>query len=694
MVFDVTKPETKTRLNSEQIRDNFEAVGRASDLKCFAQDPPDLTLFVQPGIFYTITTSSITWAGGASPPIDTTTGGLPGQKRIVVVEMTQFGTVYLNYGSWVTPPTVPTAPTYSASSIALAEVLVTFNDSEIIDGQVTDIRPLINLGNAGTSMISPELQTYQATAGQTVFITTNFTFVPGADEILVWSGGVFQTPVVDYTEPNDHTVQFSVARPLNERVTIWKVGISAAPAALALADLTDVTTDEADAFHNADAADATNPFLTESGHNAIDHLTDVPSLAPVAVHITSTATTIVGMRHHAEEIEATDNFTFTSETNVQGVLDDLETNFYQKFLEEHESTGVHGPNVTITNTTTTEALLITQQGDVTATGSVKILQQGAGNALRLEKSSTTTQPCLQVLMTGAGHGVSIDQRGNNYGLYVTTTSVSTSPAVHINNEADDRAMQIVQFANNNGLYINKWGTGAGAVIHINNQGTGDGLYINNTRGANGIQINNQANSPTAALYVNNITTGSGRAVRVDNSSSGYTLYLNKITTTGGDVLAIANAGSGYDVYGSSGRWNVAKSGNANFADVRVGGGTGVATGFFSLAQGVNLTINSTGGITPTNSYHRVDTYASAASDNLDYINASSVPVGTILVLMSVNTARNVNVRNKAVGGNIDLHGGDDFLINTTDAVLTLLRQSTSASSGAWEWVEITRSTNE
>ena len=543
MVFDVTKPAENTRFNSQQIRDNFEAVGRASDLKCFEQDPPDRTIYVQPGRYYTVTTASTLFPGGDTDPIDTTTGGLLGQERIVVVEITDAVTLYLNYGAWAAAGSA-VAPTYNPSNIALAEVLVTFNDQEIMDDQITDVRPLINLGNTGTEIISPEIFTTTATPGQTNFDTSSsFTFVPNASELLVWTGGVFQTPVIDYTEPNDHTVQFAVPRPVGERVTIWKVGISAVPATMSLYDLSDVSGNEADAFHNADAATAINPFLTISGHTAIDHTT-LPFYGPIAIHLSTTATSV---RHHASLIEATDNFTFSSATNVQGVLDDVEGNIYQPFLAQHKNDGTHGPKVTIDQTTSNDALIINKAGVGTAVNlsipvgstavGVTINNSGLSNGLLVKQATSASAAGIRIEQSANNNGLVIlkSGAGAGYGIYVLNSG--TDPSIYIEQAGNGKGLRIAQAGSDNAVVIEKSSPDASSAVLINNSGAGVALYVRQT-------------------------SVSSQGIRVDQGTANTTIFLNKLNGGAGDVINISNSGSGYDIRGHNSNWWYDKSGNS------------------------------------------------------------------------------------------------------------------------------------
>lgn len=95
----------------------------------------------------------------------------------------------------------------------------------------------------------------------------------------------------------------------------------------------------------------------------------------------------------------------------------------------------------------------------------------------------------------------------------------------------------------------------------------------------------------------------------------------------------------------------------------------------------DLTIASDA-ITVANSYHRIDTEAAAATDNLATING-----GTnfqIVMLQTTSSSRDVTVVHGA--GNIYLNGLADFVLDNSRDVLVLVK------TGA-EWNEVCRSNN-
>ncbi len=96
----------------------------------------------------------------------------------------------------------------------------------------------------------------------------------------------------------------------------------------------------------------------------------------------------------------------------------------------------------------------------------------------------------------------------------------------------------------------------------------------------------------------------------------------------------------------------------------------------------DLTVNS-GKIDATRSYHRVDTESGAATDDLTEIDHTQVDDGALLILIGVDPARIVTVKQAASPGNIILDNGADFALSE-NATIYLQRRGTV-------WVEINRS---
>ena len=103
-------------------------------------------------------------------------------------------------------------------------------------------------------------------------------------------------------------------------------------------------------------------------------------------------------------------------------------------------------------------------------------------------------------------------------------------------------------------------------------------------------------------------------------------------------------------------------------------------GKYNITRG-DITI-ATGAITPTTSYVRLDTQASAATDDLDTINGGVI--GDIVILETRISSRDVVVKDGT--GNLGLAGGADFTLVNKSSTITLIYDGTS-------WLEMSRSSN-
>ena len=90
-------------------------------------------------------------------------------------------------------------------------------------------------------------------------------------------------------------------------------------------------------------------------------------------------------------------------------------------------------------------------------------------------------------------------------------------------------------------------------------------------------------------------------------------------------------------------------------------------GYVKLGPGSTLTISS-GVITVTGNYHKVDTQSSAASDDLDTVNTGAT--GLVVFLQSVNDGRNVVIKHAT--GNIYCVGGKDITLDTNYEIAVLV----------------------
>lgn len=174
------------------------------------------------------------------------------------------------------------------------------------------------------------------------------------------------------------------------------------------------------------------------------------------------------------DIAVTDNFNYSNSTDVQGVLDDIETNIYQEFLDEHNADGTHGPQVTIDQTNDASALTVDQTTAASA-NVINVVNSGTGDALFINQD-------------GNGRGLCIDNDGVTISLVVTHTSAGTS-------------------AN---------------AIAVENGGTGDGLFVDQTGNGRGICVDNDGSGIGVQLTQN----GANVALNIDQTSANDRATIN------------------------------------------------------------------------------------------------------------------------------------------------------------------------
>lgn len=586
-IFDITKPATSTRLNSQQLRDNFTALGRANDLRCRASDPADLNVNVEPGVF-SVSSTTATQFDGDFVTIDTETGGAVGQERVFVVEMSEVtdgygdvtGELVLNTSGMWAPAGTATAPNFTTGNIGLCTVLVAYQDTEITDSQITDVRPIVNLGSAA---------------------------IP--------------------------------------------------PTGLALADLSDVDGNQSAAFAAADSPTALNPFLT-------------PTTAPIPTiqsNISTLQTDVSGHfagssdRHTAADVNIVDNFTFSNASDLQEFADDVENNIFQEFLDEHLSTGEHGPKVTINQTNNDNALTIsgasaadimTVSDSGTATG--RMLQITAdntngGSSVRLVCNRTS--PAFRLEKDGEGPGISILHNATTSGqnaIFISTTNTTSNatPSLVISHAPPSgNAMEVD--VKNFGISVTAT-TGASSSNYA--------YFASGVANIIGYRADMSATSVAPGVRVTQASTTTGTGIQILKTGAGS-----------GAAISITNSGSGNDIVGNLSRWSVNAMGHSSFGNVRAGAGSGVNQGFLVLTEGAALTITIGGLITPTHSFHEVRANT-GTSDQLDNIEVSGVPDGTILILKPLN-GHTITIRDRQGGsGEIHLNNAVNISFNVNDRI--------------------------
>ena len=107
-------------------------------------DPPDNTVVVEAGTYVKSDGSaSVTFAGGVSP----TFGTVGADSRIDLLTIDDAGTLAVTVG---VQSASPTAPTYPAAKLVIAEVTIDETTTVVIfDADIRDVRPFLNLGAGG-----------------------------------------------------------------------------------------------------------------------------------------------------------------------------------------------------------------------------------------------------------------------------------------------------------------------------------------------------------------------------------------------------------------------------------------------------------------------------------------------------------------------------------------------------------------
>jgi len=553
VIFDPNKPTTSTKFVSADIRDNFNALSRANDLRSSAQDVPDLTVVVQSGRFQFNSIESHLFAGGNSPTLDTTSGGTIGQERIAILQIDVSSVLSWKYGNWATAGSA-TSPNFDGNKITVSQVIITHDMTEITETELSDIRPFVNLSAGG---ISPILLTVAATdvlgptLGQVAFDTSSlFSYTVGMSELLIYIDGVYQTEGIDYVETDEYTITFNAAVDAGSRVTIWKVGLAAQPGNLNFSDLDDISTNESAAFNAADVPTAINPFLTVSGHSNIDHSAIVPILTMLTDittlqgHVTS-----VAGAHAASAISVVDNLTFASPTTVQEAVDSMQV-LRDDFLNEHTIAGVHGPKVTI-------------------------IQTDADSALTIDKTNTDAGVAVVISNSGTGKAVTIDHNGTSDLLTTTHSGLGGISFVinHDNVANASIAMTVVNSGLSNAMKITQVSASLPA-LHIDSCDAS--ILIDNSSGTgNALQINQ---------------SGIGKGLSITQAGANVATLFNKTNVDSSNVIEISNSGTGKDIRGNSNNWDVDGLGNARLTSLAFNTGSSVGFrmvwGAISLAGGI------------------------------------------------------------------------------------------------------------
>lgn len=237
---------------------------------------------------------------------------------------------------------------------------------------------------------------------------------------------------------------------------------------------------------------------------------------------------------------------------------------------------------------------------------------------------------------------------------------------------------------------------AGAILGVDYANTSDGLEAFNSVSTNGVLYGHTngtrftdwyidtanrrsaaremwasigfGNGASAANFPYGATVASGQTLTASKlkGHNGSTLVIEAGDTAGDDVVIAEGSGDGSTnrviVYGGGGL----TLGGADAAiaatvgasgGLTANGGLEVTGGFLGLGTPTELTIAS-GSVTPTQSFHLIDTEGDAATDDVDTFATTNASQGDKVCMYQVDPARDVTYKHAT--GNILMKGAADL----------------------------------
>lgn len=500
--FDITKPALGSFLASEEVRNNFEALERANELRPRPMSEVDddpahaLKVYVEGGNYATDSQTTKEWIPGIPSTFPAFTPPAT-DSRTDLLYISLGGTLTIQQG---VEAAIPVAPTYPADSIPIAEVTLTPLQTAIEEDDIRDVRPWFVISAAGFGINPVEQHFVVPTGGtvadRTVFTLTLFTYAPGQNEINVYSGGVRQRVNTDYTETDGSTITFLTEQPEGATISIWKVG---AASAHNLSDLDDVDVSTAEAVtdpdnNRANTADRNNPFAT---------LDDVAGAIPFSAEHDNT-TGVHGPRVNIAQTGNDRALSIQKSGTGAGIAVNLENSGSDSAL-------------TITQAGDAHAIEVVQQGDADA---INIAQSGTGSGLRLVQNVADNAVEIAVNSTSASvaalHLSRIVSATREPLITLEDSGGPTSGNISFNNNVlsiADKTTNTARFlfnvstgeqtitagGDNNRLTVSKTSAGAGDAINVTNQGTGSGIHILNQSSGRTLSLQNTGGGPD--LYI-------------------------------------------------------------------------------------------------------------------------------------------------------------------------------------------------
>jgi hypothetical protein len=439
---------------------------------------------VEPGSYATDGSSTKYWAAtigdGRTP--DYGSAGWPaivglGQYRTDTVVINAVGNIIVSIGS--ESPTPPLASPYPSDCVSIAEVTILqgvdllptgFADDSFVT--IRDVRPMYVTSAAGFGINPKEETQYATLSGQTAFNLATVTYTPGNSEINVYVGGNRKNVGEDYLETSATQITFFTGLPLNEKVTVWKVG---AASAHRLADLDDVSVDQANAVIDPLSirtfpANSNNPFAT---------LADVSNVV---------GTIPFGAQH--DPVSGVHTLVTINQTADNPTISLTKA-----------SVGGSFPVVLVNNSDSVPALQIMQTGIAPGI----LLQQSGGNdALQisylstvasvapiavLRTISTAREPLITLRAnTTGGLGANISLGNGVFGNELTFANQANVRTFTFDVSAATLTVQ--GSSNSPRVVINHPSAGGGKSLEVIHVGADDAVRINNSGSAYALTLNN------------------------------------------------------------------------------------------------------------------------------------------------------------------------------------------------------------
>lgn len=98
--------------------------------------------------------------------------------------------------------------------------LLNLGSSSTTDGIVMYDTMVAYVDSRASGLIKQELETFTATAGQTVFVLTQFTYEPGVGNLAVYKNGVRLFAPASYVETNSTTITLVSGAALNDKIQV------------------------------------------------------------------------------------------------------------------------------------------------------------------------------------------------------------------------------------------------------------------------------------------------------------------------------------------------------------------------------------------------------------------------------------------------------------------------------------------